>query len=257
MTEIGDAYHRAAELWSHGAEPVYARFAEALFTVSPISLHGARVLDVGAGTGVVAVAALARGAREAVALDLAPGMLRLAPPPVRPVVADATRLPFRDGSFNLVTAAFSLSHLRYPVAGLAEMRRVGATVLVAAFAPGPEHPAKAAVDAALAAYGFEPPWWHRELKDALGVRVDDPAGLAGLAQEAGFGEIAVTRIDVDAGLDTAEKLADWRLGMAHLAPFVAGLTPGGRAEARAAAVAATTGLPPLLTGILALRARCR
>lgn len=254
MKEVGDAYDQAAELWSRGPAPAYARFAEALLTASPVVLHGARVLDVGAGTGVVASAALARGAREAVALDLAPGMLRFVAPPVLPVLADAALLPFRDQTFDLVTAAFSVSHLPDPVAGLAAMRRVGAAVLVGAFAPAPDHPAKAAVDAAMAAYGFTPPRWYGTLKDELSAQVDDPTGLADLAHEAGFGRVEVTRLEVDTGLASGEALADWRLGMAHLAPFVAGLEPAVRAEARAAAVSAVQGMPPVVVGILALSA---
>ena len=43
-----------------------------------------------------------------------------------PVAADAAALPFRDGSFDLVLAAFCLNHLASLAAGLAEVRRVGA-----------------------------------------------------------------------------------------------------------------------------------
>lgn len=252
MNEVGDAYDRAAELWNRGPAAAYARLAEALLAASPVPLVGARVLDVGAGTGVVAAAALAHGAREVVALDLAPGMLRHAPPPVRRVLADAARLPFADRTFDLAAAAFSLSHLPDPVAGLAAMRRVGAAVLVSAFAPAPAHPAKSAVDEAMTAFGFEPPRWYRELKDTLAAKVDDPVGLAELADEAGLADVRVTWVEVDTGLRGAEALADWRLGMAHLAPFVAGLDPATCRRARAAAVAATAGMPPVVVGMLAL-----
>ena len=44
---------------------------------------------------------------------------------LHPVAADAAALPFRDGSFDLVVAAFSLSHLGILPAGLGEARRVG------------------------------------------------------------------------------------------------------------------------------------
>lgn len=253
MREIGAAYDRAAESWRRGPERVYGRFADAMFADVAPGLD--RVLDVGAGTGVVSAAALASGAGQVVAIDLAPGMLRLVPPTVHRLVGDATRLPFPDGAFDLVASAFLLSHLPDPVAGLQEMRRVGGAVLVSAFAPGPDHPAKAAVDAALAAYGFEAPWWYRDLKDTLAARVDDPNGLLDLALQAGLADGEVVRIEVDTGVDDAEALADWRLGMAHLAPFIAGLDPVRRTEARADAVAAVTGMPPLVVGILLLRAR--
>lgn len=254
ISATGEAYDRAAELWRRGPEQVYARLAEALLSVSPVALEGARVLDVGAGTAVVARAALDRGASCAVALDLAPGMLRYAGPQVHPVLADVARVPFADGSFDLVTAACCLSHLSDPGAALIELRRVGTGVLASAFAPDNAHPAKAAVDAVLAGFGFEAPDWYRHLKFELEPRVDDQDGLAALADAAGFGTAKVVRINVDAGLDSGEAIADWRLGMAHLGPFVAALDPATQARARSAAIEAVTGMPPVLIGMLALSA---
>jgi demethylmenaquinone methyltransferase/2-methoxy-6-polyprenyl-1,4-benzoquinol methylase len=73
-----------------------------------------RVLDLATGTGDVAWM-LAPHAREVVAVDNNPAMLVLAeakrptpaPGQVRFVVADAARLPFPDGSFDLVTCAYA------------------------------------------------------------------------------------------------------------------------------------------------------
>ncbi len=99
--------------------------------------RAARVLDLGAGTGVAGRAALAAGARSVVCADSA---ARHAAPRaaagLHPVAADATALPFRDGCFDLVLAAFCLGHLDRPVAGLREARRVGAALAASAFAPG-------------------------------------------------------------------------------------------------------------------------
>lgn len=75
-----------------------------------------RILDLGAGTGVVTLRALER-ARFVVALDMTPGMLRQlgenAPEgrPLARVRADARHLPFPAGSFDVVTTAFMLLHL--------------------------------------------------------------------------------------------------------------------------------------------------
>ena len=86
-------------------------------------LAGGRVLDLGAGTGVAGRAALAAGARSVVSADSALGMLRRCPARLHPVAADATALPFRDGCFDLVLAAFCLGHLDRPARACA--RRAG------------------------------------------------------------------------------------------------------------------------------------
>jgi ubiquinone/menaquinone biosynthesis C-methylase UbiE len=70
-------------------------------------VRGRRVLDLGAGTGHYAFWSMAHGARSAVALDFAAEMLAGAPRPA--VVADAARLPFRAGAFDLVVAALVMS----------------------------------------------------------------------------------------------------------------------------------------------------
>lgn len=252
--EAGTAYDHGAESWRRGPEAVYARLADALVATAPVPLRGARVLDVGAGTATAARAALARGAASAVASDLAPRMLRSRPDGVAAVVADIARLPFGDGSFDLVTAAFCLGHLEDPGAGLREIRRVGAAVVASAFAPGETHPAKAAVDDALADLGYRPPDWYVHQKEVLEPQVDDPQALQRLAAEAGFGDVVVHRIEVDTGLDDAASAVEWRLGMAQLAPFVDSLAPEELARARAAAEEAAAPFVPVVLSILALSA---
>ena len=79
------AYEAAPEAWAAGPAPVYAALAGALAAhVAPL-LAGARVLDLGAGTGAAGRAALAAGAAEVVAADLAVAPLRQCGPPLRPV----------------------------------------------------------------------------------------------------------------------------------------------------------------------------
>lgn len=87
---------------------------------------GARVLDVGAGRGAVARAALARGC-QVTAVDSSPGMVaRLSADYPEMVVRqqDAGRLGFATGSFDVVTAGFVVQVLTSPVDALAEFRRV-------------------------------------------------------------------------------------------------------------------------------------
>jgi SAM-dependent methyltransferase len=247
------AYGSSAEAWTAGPEQVYARLAQTLVDAAPLSLGGARVLDLGAGTGVASRAALAAGAALVVALDNAVGMLRRGAS-IRPVLGDACALPFAADSFDLVVAAISLGHVTDPVRALHETRRVGGTLLVSAFEAGWTHAAKNAVDEALAAFGFRPPPWYVRLKRDVEPRVDDPANLAALARAAGYRDVSVTTVPVATGLDTPAQLVGWRLGMAHVAPFMQALPAPERAAARRTAEFALVGAPPLVVPMVVLTA---
>lgn len=252
--EVADAYDRSAEGWRRGPEAVYARFAEALIANAPVDLVGARVLDVGAGTAVAGRAAIAAGAQDVVASDIAAAMLRHRGQGIGAVAADAARLPFRSGSFDLAVAGLCLGHLPDPASALVEIRRVAAAAAASAFAPGWTHPAKAGVDEVMAAFGFVEPAWYRRVKQDTEPAVNDPDALEALARSAGFAEVRVSRVQVDSGLRTAAQVVDWRFGMAHLAPFVAGLSTADRERARAAAEAEVAGSGPVVVPLLILSA---
>jgi SAM-dependent methyltransferase len=92
---------------------------------------GARVLEVGAGSAPCARWLLRAGAQP-VALDLSAGMLRHAAAlgrvtgfPVPLVQADATQLPFRNGSFDVVCSAFgAIPFVAEPERVMREVARV-------------------------------------------------------------------------------------------------------------------------------------
>ena len=89
---------------------------------------GLRVLDVGAGTGDLAAAALAAGA-EVTAVDPDPDMLALArerAPRARLGRAGLPVLPFADAAYDVVLANFVVNHVREPRAGVRELARVAA-----------------------------------------------------------------------------------------------------------------------------------
>jgi SAM-dependent methyltransferase len=264
------AYEEAAPLWAAGPERLYASLARALVAcaadvlteggpagsrLTGQRLAGLRVLDLGAGTGVAGRAVLAAGARSVVSADFAPGMLRRCGADLHPVAADATALPFRDGRFDLALAAFCLGHLDRPVAGLLEARRVSAVLAASSFAPGWSHPAKAAVDDVLGSFGYRPPPWYVTFKRDAEPWASDPAALGRDCASAGFADVRLRRVTVDTGLSSPAQLAAWRLGMAHVAPFMCSLPAARQAELRQAAEAAVTGMGPLVVSMLVLMAR--
>lgn len=90
-----------------------------------------QILDVGSGAGQIAKHLLKYADPDArlTCFDLSHEMLRRARQRLksdRPdfVVADMTRLPFADGSFDCITCGYVLEHVPDPRVGLAEISRV-------------------------------------------------------------------------------------------------------------------------------------
>jgi ubiquinone/menaquinone biosynthesis C-methylase UbiE len=241
--EIRAAYDRVGETWDDGPARVYRALAQPVVEAAG-DVAGLLALDVGTGSGVLADALVRRGARV-VGLDLSHGMLvRGAADRPPGVVADVRALPLRSGTVDLVTASFVLNHLEEPVAGLRELARVarpGARLLATTFEGEAPHPAKALVEEVAARHGHVVPHWYAAVKAGTLPLLSTPELFASAAQAAGL-DAAVERVEVELALTPAEVVG-WRLGMAQLAPFVAGLAPDARAALVAdahAAVAAVT-----------------
>ena len=73
------------------------------------------------------------------------------------------------------------------------------------------------------------------LKDENEPQTADQRQMAGLAAAAGFTDVRFTAVTVPTTIRTPAQLASWRLGMAHVAPFVRGLDPSRPAAPHAAA----------------------
>lgn len=252
---IRDAYSVTGAAWDAGPRTIYRRLADVLVAHVPGGVAGRSVLDVGAGTGVVGESAIAAGAATVVAVDAAAGILAVdaaGRPPA--VVGDALRLPFADRSVDVVIAGFSFNHITDPDAAFGEAARVlrpGGDLCVAAYAAHDAHPVKRVVDDACRARGWSPPAWYLELqRDAVPLLATPSSALSHTAV---LGDAVATVVDVAFGdLDRAQLVA-WRLGMAHIAPFVTSLDPPARAALVADAQAALPpDTPPLVRSIVVI-----
>ena len=88
------------------------------------ALAGKKILDVGAGTGRLSLPLANRGA-HVTALDVSPKMLAIIKnTSITAVVGDAESLPFKNETFNIVTAAFLIVHLKDPTRFFDEAYRV-------------------------------------------------------------------------------------------------------------------------------------
>lgn len=128
-----------AELKNRQRE-MWASFAPTAMFTTPVAGHlvkfagvkaGEAVLDVGTGTGVVAITAARAGARVT-ALDLTPELLAQARenasiaqlPDIVWAEGDAEALPYADASFDVVLSQFGHMFAPRPDVTIAEMRRV-------------------------------------------------------------------------------------------------------------------------------------
>lgn len=248
--QVRGAYESAHRDWAAGPQPLYATLARSLLAQAAPWVTGQDVLDAGSGTGLAGQAALDLGARRVVAADLAPGLLCYAGPRLHPVAASIYALPFQDASFGLIAAAFSLSHLSDLRAGLAELRRVGGAMVASTFAPGWTHPVKAAVDAVLARSGYSPPPWYLAMKNDGEPRLADTGLFGQCARTAGYERVEFRTMTVATDLSSPAQLAAWRLGLAHVAPYVRSLDERRQRELLRDARRAADGCPPLVVSML-------
>ena len=233
--------------WGGGAAAAYAdTFAplcagahDALLVAAGLdgeATAGTRVLDVGTGTGTLAVRAAATGARVH-AVDPDPEMIALAERSGARVdwsVAGLPSLPFEDGAFDVVLASFVVNHLPDPRQGLRELARVAApsgrvalTIWPSGHTPQARMWAAATDDAGVVV----PPGTRLPAHLDLARTAD---GLADLLAGAGLA-VVETRTVTWTHRAAADSL--WRgaeAGIGGIGAVVSGLEPAARAALREA-----------------------
>lgn len=126
---IAPQYERMGALLSFGQDARWRRFLVSKSNAVP----GGRVLDVAAGTQLVSRALAAGRNVHVVALDQSEPMLRAGGEPnrlagldgrIRPVLGQAERLPFEDGSFDSVSFTYLLRYVEDPASTVQELGRV-------------------------------------------------------------------------------------------------------------------------------------
>jgi SAM-dependent methyltransferase len=156
-------------------------------------------------------------------------------------VADALRLPFASGTFDVLVAAFVLNHLLEPEAALTQAARVtrpGGVVLAATFSSRNDHPVKQVVNDVLGARGWVPPDWYLRVKREAEPRTATPGALAGAAEQAGLTAVRVAEVSVEVGFGQPAELVAWRLEMPAYSWFVDALPDGDRTAVVAEVLAA-------------------
>ena len=137
FASISTRYDRTNTVLSGGIHHLWRRKAVAAADIQP----GDRVLDCATGTGDLAIAfrkAVGPSGRV-VGTDFVPEMLEVARTKSAEVefeVADVTRLPYPDGTFDVSSISFGIRNVNDPRKGIAELARVvrpGGRVIVLEF----------------------------------------------------------------------------------------------------------------------------
>lgn len=155
---VADRYDLITAVLSYGQDARWKAKLASLANVTP----GQRALDLAAGTGDIAFAIAARGAKT-IGLDITHRMLQLAhlrrgsggqaqsPRRVEFITGDMTSLPFRSASFDLVTTGYGLRNvpdLNVAIDEIARVLRPGGRLLSLDF----NRPENAIVRSAYLAY---------------------------------------------------------------------------------------------------------
>jgi ubiquinone/menaquinone biosynthesis C-methylase UbiE len=218
---VAGVFGRTAERYDRVGSPLFAPLGRRLVELAEVQ-PGARVLDVGTGTGAVLLpaAAAAGGDGYVLGIDLSPEMVRLAAAAELPGgaarvdarVMDAEQLDhLPDGEFDTVLCACAISFFPHPDRALAEFHRVlapGGTIGVSRW------------------HEADPRWdWYPDLLKQFGLEprrlmTGSPDPETELAK-AGFGDLSATAEDFYIAFAGADEWWEWAWAMPHRAVFEA------------------------------------
>jgi demethylmenaquinone methyltransferase/2-methoxy-6-polyprenyl-1,4-benzoquinol methylase len=211
---LGPTYDRYANLLSFGQDPRWRRFLVSRLPVGPDDT----VIDVACGTAAVTLELVRQKGCAVVGVDQSPEMLAEArrrlllaaeTRRVQLIEAAASKLPFNDGTFDGLTAAYLLRYFDDLPVGLAELARVlrpGATAALLDFGVPPGLLPRSAwnlwVDLGLPVLGRAiSPGWH-DVGRFLGGSIRDfdkrwpVLRLLGAFREAGFEDVHARRLSL-------------------------------------------------------------
>ena len=208
-----DAYER--EIWAGRAGAYQRGFARLTAYTAPALLDaagvkaGTRLLDVGTGPGVVAGAAVARGA-QVTAVDAEPSMAEAAArnvPGLDVRLAVLPDLPLDDGEFDAVTGNFVINVVGDPAAALEELGRVlrpgGRVALTCWTYPPP--PALGVAAEAIEAAGVR---WPDDIPVPPFRPYSSPGALEALLDGTSFTEAAARKLSWEHRVDPGEWWQD-------------------------------------------------
>lgn len=189
-----------ATLYEIGIAPAVAAVVTPI--IVDIAVRG-RMLDVGCGGGRVAAAIASATGSTVVGVDLSTAQTRRMgrrakhEPSLRACLADAERLPFRDGYFDTVFSSCAVKHWPSPRRGLLEGARVARSGgrLVIVEIDGASTPAEVRAFARLTRVpiGMREGYVRFAMRTIVGV-APDAAVLGGLLADLGLVTSSVTKV---------------------------------------------------------------
>ncbi len=206
----------AGRAWVNAQALLDRMFApfEPMLVEAGVAAGGGRVLDVGCGTGATTLALARRlgAAGRCLGVDLSAPMIALARRravdeglTVDFVEADAQRHPFPPGSFDAIVSRFGVMFFDDPVAAFARLReaaRPNAGLRVVVWRDALENPFMTLAERAAAPLLPGPP--ARRPAGPGQFAFADPTQVRRVLQEGGWREIAISAIDIECTLSTAD-----------------------------------------------------
>ena len=205
-------------VWADDMPDAYDRWlADAVFRPFAVDLAdrasrvtATSVLELAAGTGVLTREVVRSVKRAVVATDLNPPMVRRGAanvPEVPWLPADAMRLPFAAGRFDLVLCQFGVMFLPVKPEGFAEVRRVlspGGTFLFNTWGPLAEHELERTVTSALGELMPDaPPTFLASVPHGYA----DPEVVVADVRAGGFTQVELTTVVLDGRAASAADVA--------------------------------------------------